>query len=106
MYLKFPEDMLFSISGIFDQPLFFENLPKLIPNEEYILGLASYIPDEVIGAKLQKFPSLPIPGKYNFRFLTKSNSDARWGGAYYIRASADNLNELVAMAKAVDAPEV
>lgn len=104
MYITFCDDDLYRITDLIDHAEFFCNLPKLLPFEDYIIGIASFLPTEKTGSWLKSFPSLPIPGRYNFRFLTKKKSETSWGGAYYFHATAYNLNEIDAMAKSVDDP--
>lgn len=104
MYTGFEDDELVHMDGIFDHINFFYNLPRLLPYEDYILGLASLMPTEEIGVWLQSLPSLIIPGRYNFRFLTKTNKETQWGGAYYLHATKGNLEQLCLKAKLVDNP--
>ena len=93
MYLSFPEDTLISIDGISEPAEFFAHLPELLPSEKYIIGLASYIPNKIVGRWLKSLPYLRIPQKYNFRFLTKINSGNRLGGAYYLGRLGKDLSE-------------
>lgn len=101
MYARLDGEKVFSISGVRNPALFFPNLGKLLPGEDYILGIASFMPDAQVAHWLKNLPSLPIPGRFNFRHLTKGLSENADGGAYYLHPTRQNIAELTQLAAAV-----
>src|SRR6266705_4952397 len=97
-------DRVYIIWNVLNQQVFFANLHKLLPEEDYILGLASFMPDKQVALWLKSLPQLPITGRFNDRFLTKMNSDHADGGAYYLPATRQNLNRLTQLAAIVEGP--
>jgi hypothetical protein len=98
-------DEVYIIWNVLNQEVFFANLHKLLPEEDYILGLASFMPDRQVALWLKSLPQLPITGRFNYRHLTKVNSENADGGAYYLPATRQNLNELTRLTAAVKGPE-
>ena len=100
------EDKVFRVSGANDAAAFFCNLNKLLPQPNYILGIACFTPAEKIGRWLQRQPVLAIPRRYNYRHLTKVLSENKWGGAYYLSPTSQNLTTLTQFAAEIENPSL
>jgi hypothetical protein len=106
MYALFDTDHVTRIDGVLDPALFFGHLPKLLPQDDFVLGLGCYRPDMRVKTWLDTLPPLHIPPQYDHR----SNFDLHrkqdpLGGAWYLRPTSSNLAELVRLARLVTEPQ-
>jgi hypothetical protein len=106
MYALLDTDRAIRIDGILDPGLFFTHLPKLLPNDDYVLGLGCHQPHARVKLWLDGLPPLSIPRKYDHR----SNFDLHrvkdpYGGAWYLRPTPASLAELTRLAGLVSEPQ-
>jgi len=99
MNARFDDKELVNISGITESSAFFRFLPKLVADEDCVIGIASlFVANERVAKWLHDLPQISVPGKFNFRFITKVNRENPLGGAFYFRPTKSRLSDATRMA--------
>ena len=105
MYIRFECDSLFSIACIREPSPFFANISLILPPNDCVIGVASYLPEGAIAKWLHNLPDIEIPRQFDFKHLVKSNSENPDGGAFYFSATEFYLNQAAHLASLVASPE-